>query len=75
MNALIPFTADELADMVWLKTGRNPSSIRCQALLVVAEFEDGSMAIHRIEDLIVGSAMSLRWSPSQYLDAERRLDS
>ncbi len=51
MNATHGYTKDELADMVWLRTGKTPSAIRCQALLVISEFEDGTLAVHRVEDL------------------------
>lgn len=51
-NAVIPQSKDELADLVWLRTGKTPATIRCQALHVVAEYADGTISVHRIEDLV-----------------------
>ena len=50
-SSVIPYTRDELADLVWARTGKTPTSIRCQALLVIAEFDDGQMSVHRVEEL------------------------
>lgn len=70
---MIPFTKDELSDMVWLATGKAPSHVRTQALLVVGEFPDGTTSVHHIDLLVVKSAMSHRWPVRSYLDAEDRL--
>lgn len=51
LNAAFSHSMDELADLIWLRTGKVPQSIRCQALLVLAEFADGSISVHRIEEL------------------------
>lgn len=40
-----------LADLVWLKTGKTPTHVRTQALLVIGEFADGTYGVWRIEDL------------------------
>lgn len=51
-NAAHGYTYNEVADKVWIRTGKNPVAIRCQALLVMSSFEDGTTAVHRIEDLM-----------------------
>lgn len=51
-NAAHTFTYGQVADKVWLRTGKAPVHIRCQALLVISTFEDGATAVHRIEDLM-----------------------
>lgn len=51
-NAAHGFTYGEVADKVWSRTGKNPVAIRCQALLVISTFEDGTTAVHRIESLM-----------------------
>lgn len=73
MNPVNPFTTEELAEMVWLKTGRNPVHVRTQALHVIAEFEGGQTGVWRVEDLMVSSAMTLKWPVRQYLEAEEKL--
>lgn len=70
MNAVIPFSAEELADMVWTKTGKTPVAIRTQALLVVSTFDDGAIAVHRIEDLVIHAALGRRLPMGRYLDWE-----
>lgn len=47
----LPHRKEELADLIYLKAGKNPTLVRTQALLVIAEFEDGSMGVWRIEEL------------------------
>ena len=51
-NAAHNFTYGEVADKVWILTGKKPISIRCQALLVISTFEDGTTSVHRIEVLM-----------------------
>lgn len=54
LNPAISYTKHELADLVWLLTGRVPHTIRTQGLLVIAEFGgtgDSSIGVWRIEDL------------------------
>lgn len=50
-NAAHDLSRDELADLVWLRTGKAPAHVRCQALLVVAEFSDGTTSVHHVDDL------------------------
>lgn len=40
-----------LADLVWLRHGRNPIEVWAQGLLIVAHFSDGTTAVHRLEEL------------------------
>lgn len=70
---MIPFTKEELSYMVRLATGKSPSQVRTQALLVIGEFEDGTNSVHHIDHLVVTSAMSHRWPVRAYMDAEERL--
>ncbi|MGH7483987.1 MAG: hypothetical protein ACREMY_00100 [bacterium] len=65
-----PFTTDELKDMVWLKLGRTPDRIYVRAHFVIAEFDDGSRAVHRIETLLPTPAAWQRWSPSRFRGEE-----
>ena len=51
-NAAHDLSREELADLVWLRTGKAPTHVRCQALLVVAEFDDGTTSVHRVESLV-----------------------
>lgn len=53
MNAAHSYTKDELADFIWLHTGRRPISVRSQALLVIATFDQNQIGVWRIEDLEV----------------------
>ena len=70
MNAMIPFSDEELCDMVWTRTGKSPVSVRTQALLVIAEFGDGAKSVHRIEHLVVDSAMRRRLGLDRYMEWE-----
>jgi len=40
-----------LGDLIWLRHDRRPADVWMQGLLVVAQFEDATTAVHRIEDL------------------------
>lgn len=66
-NAVIPFTKDELADLIWIRLGKTPVSVRCQALLVIAEFGDGTTSVHNIDELT-------RSLPSPAVDLDAVLD-
>lgn len=48
------YTDEDIAQAVYLRTGKNPMTVRRQALLVVAEFLDGTLGIWRIEELMEG---------------------
>lgn len=51
-NAAHGYTYGQVADKVWIRTGKNPVRVRCQALLVISTFADDTTAVHRIEDLM-----------------------
>ncbi len=51
MNAAHGYEEEELKDLIWIRTGKNPQTIRCQALLVIAAYADGCTSVHRIEEL------------------------
>ena len=42
---------DYLSDLIWLRHDRRPADVWMQGLLVVAQFSDGTTAVHRIETL------------------------
>lgn len=44
-----------LADLIWLRHDRRPADVWMQGLLVVAQFSDGTTAVHRLEVLEAGS--------------------
>lgn len=50
INAAHAHTYEEVEAMIVAQTGEKPSSIRCQALWVMAEFETGTKSF-RIEKL------------------------
>lgn len=50
-NMIFHYSKQELAELVANHTQRTPVSIRTQALLVIAEYGDGSVSVHRIEEL------------------------
>lgn len=43
-----------LADLIWLRHDRRPVEVWLQGLLVVAQFEDNTTAVHRLESLEAG---------------------
>lgn len=42
---------DYLSDLIWIRHARVPVDVWMQGLLVVAQFDDATTAVHRIEDL------------------------
>ncbi len=48
---MFSYDKEELRNIIWAKTGKDPVHVRQQALLVIGEFADGSMGVWRIEDL------------------------
>ncbi len=50
MNAAHGYSKEKVAEMIEKRTGRVPTAVRSQALLVIATFEDGNK-VFRIEDL------------------------
>lgn len=51
MNAAHSYSKEKVAEMVEKHTGRVPTAVRSQALIVIATFEDGNKTF-RIEDLV-----------------------
>lgn len=45
------FDLDRLRYLVWLRTFRTPLVVRTQGLLVIAEFEDQTIGVWRVEEL------------------------
>lgn len=52
INAAHQHSYEDVEGMIEARTGVVPVRIRCQALMVIGDFEDGSRRTFRIEDLL-----------------------